>query len=136
MKTIHRNIVYLRSRKIERRNLIEEYCKAAETLQAKKAVLFCLYYRHGYSTVKLGKLLGIDSTSVARRLNRIEKKIERILGNRAGAHNRLNLPDTIQTEKRTCRLVATVSIREYNDIRIRANKSNCSISEYVREHIL
>ncbi|KKL24778.1 hypothetical protein LCGC14_2411940 [marine sediment metagenome] len=41
---------------IDRRNLAEDYCKIAETLTAKDGVLFCLYYRNGYSTVQLGKL--------------------------------------------------------------------------------
>ena len=77
-----RNIVYLRSRNIDRRNLAEKYCKAAETLPTRKRMLFHLYYRYGYSSVEIGELLGRHSSSIQRRLHRIEKKIEMILNER------------------------------------------------------
>ena len=79
MENTPRNIIYLRSKRLERRNLAEKYCKAAETLTIPKKMLFLLYYRHGYSTVEIGKLLGRHSSSIQRRLHRIEKKIEGVL---------------------------------------------------------
>lgn len=77
-RTVHRNIVYLKSKKIEKRSLIEEYCKIAETLPAKQKILFCLYYQYEYSTIEIGELLEIHNTSVGRRLKTIVKKIEKI----------------------------------------------------------
>lgn len=67
--------------------MAETYCQIADTLEPKKAILFCLYYRYGYSTVQIGKFMGLVNTTVGRRINHIAEEIERILGNRVGTQS-------------------------------------------------
>ena len=57
--------------RIEKRNLIEEYCRLASLLPVHQRMLFHLYYRDGYSTLEIGQLLMKSRYHVRHRLLKI-----------------------------------------------------------------
>lgn len=61
--------------RIERRNLIEDYCRFASLLPIHKRILFQLYYRDGYTVLEISQLLMKTAVFVRRRLYKITEDL-------------------------------------------------------------
>lgn len=66
--------------RLEKRSLIEDYCFYAEYfLPSDEKLLFLMYYRHGYSSIEIGKLIKIHSHTALRRIGKIGFKLQKII---------------------------------------------------------
>lgn len=65
--------------RIERRNLIEDYCRFASLLPIHERMLFQLYYRDGYATVEISQLLMKNQKHIHRRLVKIVEKLNGLI---------------------------------------------------------
>ena len=61
--------------RIEKRNLIEDYCRYASLLPVYKRILFHLYYRDGYTTTEISQFLMKPASFVRRRLLHITEEL-------------------------------------------------------------
>jgi len=61
--------------RIEKRSLIEDYCRLASLLPVHHRMLFHLYYRDGYSVVEIAQLLMKYPNYVRRRLLKITEEL-------------------------------------------------------------
>jgi len=66
--------------RLEKRSLIEDYCFYAEYfLPSDEKLLFLMYYRHGYSSIEIGKLMNIHSHTALRRISKIGFKLQKLI---------------------------------------------------------
>ncbi len=61
--------------RIEKRSLIEDYCRLASLLPVHQRMLFHLYYRDGYSTIEIAQLLMKYPRFVRLRLLKITEEL-------------------------------------------------------------
>lgn len=65
--------------RIEKRSLIEDYCRLASFLPVHQRMLFHLYYRDGYSTIEIGQLLMKRSHYIRLRLLKITEELSKLV---------------------------------------------------------
>lgn len=68
--------------RIERRNLIEDYCRFASLLPVHERILFQLYYRDGYALIEISQLLMKNCLFIRRRLRKITQDLNRLVENK------------------------------------------------------
>ena len=62
----------------EKRAITEAVCQIAEDrLPRKKKLLFLMHYRHGYSRVDIGALVGVKGEAIGRRLTKINIELKK-----------------------------------------------------------
>lgn len=68
--------------RISLRSQTEMMCEEVEELETHERLLFQMFFRHGYTKTDIGKLLGVQYYTIARRLDKIAKKVQANLRDR------------------------------------------------------
>lgn len=98
MEQLHNNIstnaknrlLFLRS------NIENKVAEALTKLPTEKAMLFSMYFLHGYTMTAIGKFCGEEQTTISRRLKRIVRELNGKIVNKSKWRNKPGSTNTLR----------------------------------------